>query len=76
MVRPPPGVASAVSVPPMASVNPLATARPSPTPVACGDVVEALEGPEHFDDPFRRDALAVVDDAQFTGGAPVQRSPG
>ena len=31
-VSPPPGVSSAVSVPPITSVNPRATARPSPTP--------------------------------------------
>ena len=36
IVSPPPGVASAVSLPPMASVNPFATASPSPIPVACG----------------------------------------
>ncbi len=34
MVRPPPGVGSAASRPPIASVNPLATARPSPMPAA------------------------------------------
>ena len=72
MVSPPPGVSSAVSVPPIASVKPLATARPSPTPVACGDVVEALEGLEHPDDAFCGDSLAVVDDAQFSRGAAVQ----
>src|SRR4029453_19418907 len=32
MVRPPPGVGSATRVPPIASVNPLATASPSPIP--------------------------------------------
>src|SRR6185312_17056994 len=31
-VRPPPGVSSAVSVPPMASVNPRPTLSPSPRP--------------------------------------------
>ena len=32
MVRPPPGVSSAASVPPIASMKPRATARPRPTP--------------------------------------------
>ncbi len=36
MVRPPPGVSSASSVPPMASAKPRATARPSPTPAPRG----------------------------------------
>src|SRR5581483_3990788 len=33
MVRPPPGVSSATRLPPIASTNPRATARPRPTPV-------------------------------------------
>ena len=33
MVSPPPGVSSALKVPPMASVKPRASARPRPTPV-------------------------------------------
>jgi hypothetical protein len=33
IVRPPPSVSSAVTEPPMADRKPLATARPSPTPV-------------------------------------------
>jgi hypothetical protein len=33
IVRPPPGVSSAVSVPPMASVSPRESASPKPTPV-------------------------------------------
>ena len=34
MVTPPPGVSSTMIVPPIASTNPRATARPSPTPVS------------------------------------------
>ena len=73
MVRPPPGVASAVSRPPMASVNPFATARPEPDAGALGVVVEALERAEHVQDPFRRDTPAVVDDAQLARGTPAER---
>ena len=42
-----PGVSSTSSSPPIASTNPRATARPSPTPVAVRAVAEPLERHEH-----------------------------
>ena len=73
IVSPPPGVASAVRLPPMASVNPFATAKPEPDPGGLRGVVEPLERPEHFHDTLRRDSPAVIDDPQLARRAPFER---
>ena len=82
MVSPPPGVSSAVSVPPIASARPRARARPSPTPVCVVPVAEPLEG---LEDPLpvgRRDAGPAVDDPDLdpagvrAGGDQHGGSPG
>ena len=62
---PPPGVSSTASSPPIASMNPRATASPSPTPSAARVVAEPLERLEHRVAVGRRDAGTVVDDPQL-----------
>ena len=64
IVSPPPGVSSATIAPPIASTNPRATARPSPTPAGAA-VVEALERLEQPLALLVRHARAVVDDLEL-----------
>ena len=64
MVSPPPGVSSAVSVPPMASVKPRATRRPEAEPARVA-VAEPLERGEQPIGLAAGDAGSAVDDAQF-----------
>ena len=76
MVRPPPGVSSADTSPPIASASPRATARPEAHPVARGRVAVPLEGQEDLLAGLLRHPGPGVDDPHLGAAAePARRHP-
>ena len=74
MVRPPPGVSSAVISPPIASTNPRATASPRPTPcTAASAIAEPLKGLEDLVTLIARHTRTAVDDTEVDAVADRSR---
>ena len=65
IVRPPPGVSSASSVPPIPSTKPFESARPRPRPVSLSVSPRRWNGANTSSRRSARDARAAVDDAQL-----------